>query len=286
VGTSDREPPSIEWVGPWPDDVTADLEEFAEAVGAHPRGHVVQGRMVIAEHSDGRELRAWMKPGAYDDWYAKAKYQPKVADGKTFVAYDDVVTAVVSRFEESGDQLVLCSHELIEMADLRRHEEQGWSYPTDGRGLLGVIFADEYATERLREEIAHQLGWPFADTHNEMALVELADQIQAAMPTPRYDPPPMDFWAHWQTLARMWSMACARRLTSPKAEEALVAWAKHPMIDDGWAPVERALADLYEQPELDRDQLVELAARRIWDPIEQYGREAWTLGLGPGPGVS
>ena len=113
----------------------------------------------------------------------KAKQQPIVASGKTFVAHDGVVTAVVSRFDQPGDQLVLCSHELIEMADLGRHRKEGWSLPKDGRELLGVIFADEYATERLREEIAHQLGWPFADTHDEMALVDLADQIQEAMPT-------------------------------------------------------------------------------------------------------
>lgn len=117
-----------------------------------------------------------------------------------------------------------------------------------------------------------------------MALVRLADQIREAMPTPRYDPPPDDFWGHWQTLARMWSMTCARRLTSPKAEEALVAWSRHPMIDDGWAPGERALAEFYELLDLDRDELVRFAAERIWDPIEQNGREAWTLGLGPGPG--
>jgi hypothetical protein len=274
----------IEWLGPWSDEVKSELERFAEALATHERGYPIDGRLVIVSGSDGRELKEWMKPDAYADYQEKAQQQPLTASGKTFVARDGVVTAVVSRFADPNDQLVLCSHELIEMGDLRRSEDEGWVYPEDGRELLGIIFADEYATERLREEIAHRLGWPFADTHDEMALVHLADQIQGAMPTPRYDPPPDDFWAYWQTLARMWSMTCARRLTSPKAEEALASWSRHPMIDDGWAPVERGLAELYDLSNLDRDELVELAAERIWDPIEQYGREAWTQGLGPGPG--
>jgi len=275
----------IEWRGTWPDEVRLELERFAHDLASHERGYPIDGRMVVVSDSDGRELKRWMKPDAYDKWYEIATQQPVVASGKTFVAQDGVITAVVSRFDEPGDQLVLCSHELIEMADLRRHEDEGWIYPEGGRDLLGLIFADEYATERLREEIAKQLGWPFCDTHDEMALIRFADEIQNAMPAPRYDPPADDFWAHWQTLARMWSMTCARRLTSPNAEDAFLAWAKHPMIeDDGWAPVERALRELYDRSDLRRDALVELAAKRIWDPIENYGREAWTVGLGPGPG--
>jgi hypothetical protein len=283
-GDADAQLAVIKWIGSWSGDVSSELERFADALAAHPRGYPIEGRMVIVTGSDGRELKQWMKPDAYAEWYEKAKQQPHIASGKTFVAHDGMITAVVSRFAESADQLVLCSHELIEMADLGRLEDQGWGYPGDSRELLGVVLADEYATERLREEIAHQLGWPFADTNDEMALVRLTDQIQEAMPTPRYDPPADDFWAHWQTLARMWSMACARRLTSAKAEEALASWSKHPIIDGSWAPVERALAELYDLPTLDRDELVEIAAKRIWDPIEQYGREAWTLGLGSGPG--
>lgn len=239
--------------------------------------------MVVVSSSDGAELKQWMKPDAFAEWLQVAKQQPIVASGKTFVAHDGVITGVVSRYEP--DELaVLSSHELIEMADLRRHEDEAWIYPEEPRELLGVIFADEYCTERLREEIAEQLGWQFANVHDEMALVRLADQIQLAMPTPRYDPPWNDFWAHWQTLAKLWSLTCGRRRTSPKADQALQAWSQHAIIaDKGWAPVERAFEELYDQPHLERGRFVEISAERIWDPIERYGREAWTVGLGPGP---
>jgi hypothetical protein len=56
------------------------------------------------------------------------------------------------------------------------------------------------------------------------------------------------------------------------------------IADEGWAPVERALEDLYDEPGRERNDFVAMAAERVWDPIERYGREAWTMGLGPGPG--
>lgn len=268
----------IDYIGEWPDQAKAELSRFAEALAIHPRGGQVLGRMVMTSgHGDGRELREWMKPGAFTDYMEKASQQPVVASGKTFVAHDDVVTVVVSQYEHINDQLVLCSHELIEMAGLSQQQAEGWEYPEEARELLGIIFFDEYAAERLREEIARDLGWNSSDTNHEMAIVELTDQIQAAMPTPRYDPPWGDFWAHWQTLARMWCMACGRRSTNAPADAALKEWAKHPMIaESGWVPVEKALGDLYETPELTHDEQVSETADRVWDPIEAYGRKAWS----------
>ena len=112
-----------------------------------------------------------------------------------------------------------------------------------------------------------------------MALVRLADQIQAAMPTPRYDPPWNDFWAHWQTLAKMWSLTAGRRRTSSKADQALRAWSRHPMIaDEGWAPVERAVK-IYDQPDRKRNDFVAMAADGVWDP----DRTVRPRGLDNGP---
>jgi hypothetical protein len=72
-------------------------------------------------------------------------------------------------------------------------------------------------------------------------------------------------------------MTAGRRAAGSQPEdEELRAWADHEVIADrGWSPVEQVMARLYGRPDIERDRLVRIAARRVSGPIESYGLQAW-----------
>lgn len=262
----------------------ADLEEFAAALAKHPRGGEPHGRLVgIPWGPSGpiaamrSELPQWMDPVAFAKWDRLRTSKPGVTMGKTFVAEDGEVTAVVCTPPKRGDALGVAAHEIVEVLHLSQHQADGWEYPKATRFLLGVIMLDEYATERVRLETAQALNWPGSVFHDTaQGLVQTAEDIEQALPPDRkaYDPG-QDFWGWWQTMAMLWSHDCARAPFFPFVAKELARWSRCAVIaDDGWAPVREAREQIYEDA-LGRDEETERAAEEIWDPIEKYARAVW-----------
>ena len=270
---------TLDLEGDWPPALKAQADQFIAACAAHPRIGDISGRLVLSDSADPTPaFQQWMKEDEFASWLDKARFQPVTASGKTFVARDGVVTAAAARLEDADAQLELIAHEILELADLQEQVALGWMPPTDARELLGYVFSEEYGVERVRVEVFDGLGWDVTAADDRIAgLVEIADQIVAALPVPRYDPPAMDFWAAWQTLARLWALACGRATRSKRAQEVLERWSDHPLsADDGWLPVREALAEIHEQDGTSRDDRVQEAAARVWGAIEAYGRAAWS----------
>jgi hypothetical protein len=260
------------------------LEAFADALEQHPRRAAADGRLVVAEPHPGglqptiqRVLRLYMKPDEYEAWWQQQAGRPVATAGKTFVAQDEVITACVIPHPEISILLGYASHELIEIAHLAAERQEG-TRPLEDHEVNGTTIADEYVAERLRIEIATQLGWPRSPLDRDPGLVPQTDDIQGVLSRPPYDgPPTMEFWQHWANLARVWAMVAGRADAGAQEEEQeLIRWLGHRLIaDQGWQPVRHALQDLYGPPEPDREQFVAGAVRCVWDPVERYGRGAW-----------
>jgi hypothetical protein len=279
---------AIEYVGDLSEMRRHSLDQFVAELEAHPATGPVEGRLVVAD-ADPRglfetmrqALVKYMKDDEYGRWRNAQDGRPVATGGKTFVADDDIITAVVFPIPQDPDFLGLASHELVEMVH-KAEERQAADWfdpdPDYARELHGTIYADEYSHERVRLEINTKLGWTEGQVDREPGLVSMTNDILQGMPIPRYSPPGNDFWLWWSHLAQVWAMVAGRRAGgSLYADAELSRWAEHELIaDHGWRPVEAALDGLYRQlPGIDRRQLVVQAAETVWDPIEQYGRTAW-----------
>jgi hypothetical protein len=197
-----------------------------------------------------------------------------------FVVHDDVITAVVLPVPQKPEFLAIASHEVVELAGRAREIHEGSvEPPPNSPAQLGSVLFDEYSADRLRTEIAGVLGWTESALDADPGLVSQTNDMQEAMTAmPAEGPPPTEFWTHWVNVARVWAMVVGRRDGgSETVQVELNRWSQHPLIaDQGWSPVRRALADMYDTNNPIRPEVEGEAAQRIWTPIEAYGNEAWT----------
>jgi len=225
-------------------------------------------------------LAKWMKEDDFAAWSAQQLNRPVATGGKTFVADDEVPTAVVFPYGDPWIFLGIASHELLELSRFER--ERYGPQPDDVRSMNGMVLADEYVVERARTAITQRLQWPESPIDASPGMVEQTDDLRAVLNPTRQGRPTVEFWQHWVNIGRVFAMVAGRAdggSTSAAAE--LAAWAEHAFITDGgWSPIRAALNGLYQQPSLDREVFVDAAARRIWAPLEAYGRAVWPSPLG------
>lgn len=258
------------------------LEAFCAKLEDHPHGGGAEGRIVVAEaRSEGmiRALQKYMKDDEYDSWFARLPERTVVTGGKTFVADDEILTAVVAPLP--GQALLdLAAHEAIEIAHAVHQIESGFVRPTNPDEADGLTLYDEYRVERARREISNELGWPEGATDAVQGMRAVIDEIASRMPSRRFDPPHMDFFGAWLEMAQALVMACGRGAGgSQSALEDVRKWSEHPLVaDNGWEPVQSSLDDLYEQPGLGLEELAPVTASLIRRPIIEYGRDAWRRG--------
>lgn len=264
------------------------LLDFAAELAGHPRGGKIDGRIVHAKQRPGgitatmrNALQPYMKHEDFKQWEAAETGRTVATGGKTFVADDEVITAVLHPLPGMAQEFIdLGAHELVEMAILVREQRDHWVPPDDPDEADGLVLLDEYCNERVRQEIRDRLGWPEGGLDASPGLVSMTDDIANRMPKSRLDPPAPEFWPAWLAMARVWAMVCGRAgAGSESARRELTAWADHALIaDEGWAPVAVAADSLYRQPELDRDLVAGQAGNGVRSPIIAYGRRAWHMG--------
>ena len=260
------------------------LEAFDAALARHPRGGPAEGRLVVAQPQPGglrptmeRALRTYMKPEDYVAWRQQQVARPVATAGKTFVAKDAVITACVCPMPETSALLGIAAHELIETAHLAAQRRAG-ARPLEAHEINGTTLADEYIADRLRIELATELGWPRSSLDTNVGLVSQTNDIEALLSRPPYDGlPTTEFWQHWMNLARVWAMVSGRADAGGRTEaQELERWADHHLIaDGGWQPVRQTLRRLYGPPEPSREPFIAMAVKRVFSPIEAYGGNAW-----------
>lgn len=221
----------------------------------------------------------YMQDEEYESWHARLKHRTVVTGGKTFVADDEVVTAVLAPLEGRA-LLDLAAHEAIEIAHAVEHVERGLVRPTDPDEGDGLTLYDEYRVERARREISNELDWAEGPINAVQGLRSVIEEIASRMPTRRLDPPGLDFFGDWLEMAQSCVMAFGRASGgSRSATEDVQRWKKHTLIaDEGWQPVQQSLADLYAQPDLGLDELAPATASVVRHPILGYARDAWREG--------
>lgn len=276
----------IEIVGELSEQLRGDLRDFCDEATRHPWGVQIEGRLVVAEPHPGglrptieRALRQWMTRSEFREWQAQQQGRPVATGAKTFVADDDVVTAVVCAMPDRAMFLGLASHELLEVGHRVREREAGVPFPTEGRSANGVVIADEYVTDRARSEIADRLGWTESVLDREPGLVSQTDGVAAVLRQRPFEGPPSHrFWLHWANLARVWAMVAGRADADViGASEELDRWRRHELVaHDGWSAVRETLRQLYRRgTTVPRAEFIERAADGVWDPLETYGRTVW-----------
>lgn len=258
------------------------LETFCVRLEKHPHGGRAEGRIVIAQpRPDGmlKALQMYMQDQEYARWFARLQHRTGVTGGKTFVADDEVVTAVLAPLE--GQALLdLAAHEAIEIAHAVEQKESGFVRPTDPDEADGLTLYDEYRIERTRREITKELNWPEGPMDAVQGLRSVIEEIASRMPASRLDPPGLDFYGAWLEMAQSCVMTFGRAAGgSQSAAEDVERWKEHPLIADvGWQPVQQSLGDLYAQPSLGPAELAPATASVIRRPIIGYGRDAWRKG--------
>lgn len=258
------------------------LNSFCERLACHPQGGQVEGRMVVAQPSSGgmlKVLQMYMRDEEYEPWFARLRHRTVVTGGKTFVADDEVITAVLAPLE--GQALLdLAAHEAIEIAHAAEHRESGFVRPADPDEADGLTLYDEYRIERARREISRELGWVEGPIDAVQGLRSVVEEIASRMPARRLDPPGLDFFGAWLEMAQSCVMTFGRASGgSQSATEDVQRWKEHALIaDEGWQPVQQSLHDLYAQPGLGLDELAPVTASVIRRPILGYGRGAWRRG--------
>jgi hypothetical protein len=258
------------------------LEAFCARLASHPHGGRVEGRIVVAQpRPDGmlKALQMYMRDEEYERWFARLRHRTVVTGGKTFVADDEVVTAVLAPLE--GQALLdLAAHEAIEIAHAVEQRERGFVRPTDPDEADGLTLYDEYRIERARREVSGELGWPEGPIDAVQGLRSVIEEIASRMPARRLDPPGLDFFGAWLEMAQSCVMTFGRASGgSQSATEDVQRWKEHALIaDEGWQPVQRSLDDLYAQPGLGLDELAPATATVVRRPILGYGRDAWRKG--------
>jgi len=275
---------SIELIGGFSQTEKQAIDAFAVEL-ERVVGYSFSGRLVIAEpHLSGitrtmsNELARWMKDDEYAEWRAQQHNRPVATGGKTFVADDGIVTAVVCPMPNlPAEFLGVSAHELIEICHRVQEERNGRIEPEGVREIHGVVLYDEYAVERIRQSISTALGWTESRLDAEPGLVSQIDDLLHLLPGGRAGHPPTDFWAHWVNIARVWAMTEGRRAAgSTTAAAELDRCSKHPLIrDKGWKPVSSSLDRIFLELGLHGEVQAERAAKLVWDPIESYGRAAW-----------
>jgi hypothetical protein len=259
------------------------LETFCSRLEGHPHGGRVEGRIVVAQPKpDGmlEALQMYMKDAEYERWFANLPQRTGITGGKTFIADDEAITAVLAPFE--GQALLdLAAHEATEIAHALEHKERGFIRPTDPDEADGLTLYDEYRIERARREISNELGWPEGQIDAIQSLRSVVEEIALRMPTRRSDPPGLDFLGAWLEMARSCVMSFGRASGgSQSAIEDVQQWKEHALIaDDGWRPVHQSLDDLFAQPGLGTDELAASTASVVRRPILDYGRGAWRKGF-------
>ena len=220
-----------------------------------------------------------MKPEDFTRWNAAHVGSTVAVAGKTFVADDERVTAVIFPMPPNQHQefIDIAAHEVVEMARLIRAREQRWAWPDDPDEADGLVLFDEYRNERIREEIRQRLGWPEGRVDAEPDLISMIDDIEDRLPPDRHEDAPLEFFKAWLELARVWAMLAGRAAVgSTSANRALEAWAGHDFIaDGGWLPIAATLDGFYRQPEIDQDHLARAAGAGIRAPIIEYARAVW-----------
>ena len=274
----------VEIVGDPDPCVAEDLAAFADLAAEHPWAGEAVGRMVVAKPDPAglpatmrRALAQWMPRPDFERWEAEQAGRPVATAGKVFTAQDGVPTAVVFPVPAHASVfLATAAHELLELCHRNRTPRNLGR--NDARCAHGGVLADEYVIERVRIEIATELGWQASPVDARTGLVFQTNAVVDLLRRPPFEGVPTnEFWQHWVNIARVWAMTSGRADAGAGAEsDDLIAWGDHPLIADaGWSPARESLRMLYGQPELARDSFVDIATARIWDPIEMYGRRAW-----------
>lgn len=276
---------SVEIVGDLPGALRADLELFATAAERHSwGGSVAEARLVVAPNGGSIDatvrpaLRRWMPAEAFAEWEAQQHGRPVATGGKTFVAADGVVTAVVMPIGDRAMFLGIATHEVLECAHLVDQIAEGFDHPSDPREANGVVLADEYVTDRARIEIVAALGWPESVLDEKVGIIEQLGDLKAVLGrAPVEGQPTHDFWLHWVNLARVWAMLSGRAdAGAASARAQLEAWERQDLVDARrWKQVRASLQGLYTDPGRPRAEFAAAAASQVWDPIEALGREAW-----------
>jgi hypothetical protein len=263
----------------FPDAERKALEAFCLQLEGHPHGGRVDGRIVLAEdRPEGmiQALQMYMDAQEFEGWNARRKGRTGVTGGKTFVADDNVVTAVLAPLP--GQELLdLAAHEAIEIAHAVKQKEDGFIRPENPDEADGLTLFDEYCVERVRRAISDELSWPEGQMDGVLGLRPAAEEIASRMPSGRLHPPGFDFLRAWLEMARQWVMACGRADGgSESARRDIAQWREHGLIaDEGWRAVQRSLGELFAQPELGFTELAPFTASLIRRPIIVYGRDAW-----------
>ena len=263
------------------------LNDFAAKLAHHPHGGAIDGRIVHAKAQPAGitetmrlALQMYMKDDEYLQWEAAQVGRTVATGGKTFVADDEVVTAVLHPMPGMSQEFLdLGAHELTEMAKLLRQQHDQWVRPDDPDEADGIVLFDEYCNERIRRD-PPPAGLAGRQARC-VAWTRLNDQRHCrAYAEETLRPPPPEFWPAWLNLGQVWAMVGGRGATgSASAERELTAWAEHNLVaDQGWTPIAMAMDGLYQQPGLDRDQLAHQAATGVRQPIIAYGRQAWRDG--------
>jgi hypothetical protein len=264
-----------------------ELKRFSAELEQHAQGGAVEARLIVAESQPGgitstmREtLRAYMKADEFARWNETQEGRTVATAGKTFMADDEVVTAVLLPMPDMAQELLdLAAHEIIEMARLGPKDGSAWR-PDDPDEADGLVLFDEYRNERVRQEIRQRLGWPEGQLDAVLGVAGMAEEIAARMPPNRLDPPPIEFYGAWLEMAQVWSMASGRAdAGSESAMADLAHWADTSLVAyQGWQPVAEVVRDLYGQPWLDAGTLAPILAERVRRPVLEYGRTAWRKG--------
>lgn len=226
-----------------------------------------------------KALQMYMQDDEYEQWFARLKHRTVITGGKTFVADDEVVTAVLAPFE--GQALLdLAAHEATEIAHAIEERNSDVLKPTDPDEADSLTLYNEYRIERARHEISRALGWPEGAIDAVQSLHSVIKEIASRMPARRLDPPGLDFLGAWLEMAQSCVMAFGRAAGgSQSAAEDVQRWKEHSLVaDNGWEPVQQSLGDLYAQPGLGLGELAPATASLVRRPIIGYGRDAWRKG--------
>lgn len=263
----------VEIVGAVSSELERDVARFVDALEVHQWGGTIDGRLVLAENRGALEpsisasLHRWMVASEFRQWQRDQVGRPVATAGKAFIGADGVATAVVGPLPERGMLLGMIGHELVELAHLARID--GAIEPSTVQEINGTVLADEYCSDRVREEISRRLGFPESRLDEAVAIATQADDVVPVLKA-------MNFWVHWANLARVWAMTAGRAdAGSSSAQQNMRDWAAHDLIaNSGWQDVRAALQALYADAALPRAEFIARATQLVWAPIERYGREA------------
>jgi hypothetical protein len=242
-----------------PPDWRADLEAFTERLTSHAWGGDVDVRLVVADDV-AAALEEWMRP---DEWTkerdALALYgEALMVGGKAFLARDGRWTIAITRPDEKDLFLMLVGHELVEVAIEQRQHASGEDWDGVSPEAQAHILWSEYVVERVRAEIARELGFEASSQETCRALLKtLTLAAKPALTTGFIRK------QAWHDLMLMWARVLGRTDGGRQEEAAdLETFYAHPVMAEvtaHWTSLAGTLRKVFERPEassVELDRLV------------------------------